>query len=57
MTILQGSSCSSRLALGPITALLAAKVGAMEGVLLGCVLLLLCPGIGTLPRGGEPYGR
>ena len=32
-----------------------AKVGAMEGVLLGCVLLLLSPGVGTLPQGGEPY--
>ena len=44
------------LALEPITAsLFAAKVGAMEVILLSCVLLLLCPGIGTLPQGGEPY--
>ena len=52
---LQGRSCSSSLAFGSITALLVAEVGAMEGVLLGCVFLLLYPGIGTLPQGGEPY--
>ena len=30
-------------------------VGTMEVALLGCVFLLLSPGIGTLPKGGEPY--
>ena len=54
MTILLGGSCSSILAFELITAYFVTEIGAMEGMLLACVFLLMCPGIGTLPK-GEPY--